>query len=312
MEDKRHPDFINTNHKIFNISCIIGLCFVYIVTVIFNALAGSGNSIFYQNNVGDLSAKYELDTTPAGWTFLIWSVIYIFMGITLIVYLVTIMKRNPENELIYLNPVVASPAYSIVYAINLLMNVGWTFLWDQELLYLSSKVLCGIAITNIITLTLLIRNLETNEHRLRKEQPFLYWTYISVAVNGHALYCTWTIIASTLNFTICLHYREGLDMQTAVDINLAILLGLTIGWVILDLLCWDTFTRFIVTPYFVVIWALSGIIVKKINDPNVSDRTKYFLKSFTLLAIVLLQIKIIVINFRQLQPPFHKKEVKPL
>ena len=42
-----------------------------------------GFSIF-KSTVGEVSNKYFLDITPAGWAFTIWGVIYIWIGISLI------------------------------------------------------------------------------------------------------------------------------------------------------------------------------------------------------------------------------------
>ena len=177
-------------------------------------------------------------------------------------------------------------------------------MWDRELLVVSSYVLCGIAITNFIALKLLIRNIENENHILKKEQPKIYWTYIVLAFNGHAIYGTWTVIASLLNFTHCLHYRDSVNMQAAVDVNLSMLLVIAIGWAITEMIFLDRLTRFLVTPYLVAIWALAGILSKKYSDPQVSDVTKNFLIGLMAIAVMLLLIKICVIIFRQIKRPF--------
>ena len=185
------------------------------------------------------------------------------------------------------------------------MNLGWIFLWDRELLVVSSYVLCGIAITNVISLTLLIQNIARENHQLKTEQPKIYWTYTVLAFNGHGIYGTWTVIASLLNFTHCLHYRDGVNMQAAVDVNLSLLLIIAIGYAFMEMTTLDQFTRFLVSPYLVVIWALSGILSKKYSDPNVSDITKNFLIGLMAVAIVLLLTKICVLIFRQIKKPFN-------
>ena len=214
--------------------------------------------------------------------------------------------RN-QNGYIYLNPVVASPMYSFVYGINFLMNLGWIFLWDRELLVVSSYVLCGIAITNFIALTLLIRNIESQNHLLKQEQPKIYWTYIVLAFNGHGIYGTWTVIASLLNFTHCLVYREeSVGMQAAVNVNLSMLLIIAVGWAATEMVFLDRLTRFLVTPYLVAIWALAGILSKKYSDSEVSDVTRNFLLGLMAIAVTLLSIKICVIIFRQIKRPFDR------
>ena len=306
MEDGNIPILEGKGHRFINILCIFCLWIIYIVTITFNALSASGNQTFYSSNQVNLSAKYELDTTPAGWTFSIWSVIYLFISLTLVFYVITILRRPPGNDYIYLNPVVASPAYCVAYCINLSMNVAWTFLFDRELLLLGFCTLCGVALTNIISLALLIRNIEADDHLLKKQKPKLYWIYITMAFNGHGIYCTWTIIASTLNLTIFLQYQEGFDRETSATINLALLLLLAVGWASLEISFMDNFTRFLVTPYVVVIWALGGVVAKKNFDPDVSDQTKIFLISLTGIALALLIIKLCVLVYRQAKKPFNK------
>ena len=306
MEDGNIPILEGKGHKFINILCIFCLWIIYIVTITFNALSASGNQTFYSSNQVNLSAKYELDTTPAGWTFSIWSVIYLFISITLVFYVITILRRTPGNDYLYLNPVVVSPAYCIVYCINLSMNVAWTFLFDRELLLIGFCTLCGVALTNIISLVLLIRNIEADDHLLKKQKPKLYWVYITMAFNGHGIYCTWTIIASTLNLTIFLQYQEGFDRETSATINLALLLVLVVGWAALEISVMDNFTRFLVTPYLVVLWALGGVVAKKNLDPDVSNQTKTFLISLMGISLALLIIKICVLIYRQAKKPFNK------
>jgi len=246
----------------------------------------------------NISDKYELDTTPDGWTFSIWGIIYLAIASTLAFYAFTILKRNDEGY-IYVNPVVASPTYCLVYGINFIMNLGWIFLWDRELLVVSSYFLCGIAITNIIAMALFIRNIVEAGNFLKLEQPKIYWTYIVLAFNGHGIYTTWTVIASLLNFTHCLVYRDNVEMQTAVNVNLSMLLVIAVGWATIELTCLDKFARYLLTPYLVVIWALSGILSKKYSDEKVSDVTKNFLIGLMVVAIILLVVKIGAMIFRQ-------------
>jgi len=297
MENK---EFIPSGqgHKCINILGIVGLSISFILTAIFNALAGSGNKTFFNSVTGNISDKYELDTTPDGWTFSIWGIIYLAIASTLAFYIFTILKRNDEGY-IYVNPIVASPTYCLIYGINFLMNLGWIFLWDRELLVVSSYFLCGIAITNIIAMTLFIRNIVEAGNFLKLEQPKIYWTYIVLAFNGHGIYTTWTVIASLLNFTHCLVYRDNVEMQTAVNVNLSMLLVIAIGWAAIEMTFLDKFARYLVTPYLVVIWALSGILSKKYSDENVSNVTKNFLIGLMVVAIILLVVKIGAMVFRQ-------------
>ena len=72
MEGSKVSTSSSQSHNVINILGIIGVAICFLLTVVFNALAGSGNSTFFNTVTGNISDKYELDTTPAGWTFSIW------------------------------------------------------------------------------------------------------------------------------------------------------------------------------------------------------------------------------------------------
>ena len=59
-------------HARNNILGIIGLSTSFVLNAIINTLAASGNKTIFNSSIGNISDKYQLDTTPAGWTFSIW------------------------------------------------------------------------------------------------------------------------------------------------------------------------------------------------------------------------------------------------
>jgi len=292
-----------TGHKTINILAIVCLIFCYFLTITFNALSGSGSSVF-KNTIGELSDEYHLNTTPAGWTFIIWSIIYLFMAMAFIFFIITMFKQNHDGY-IYLNPVVVSPTYCAVYGINFLLNIAWLFLWDREVLAAASTDLFAIFITNVISLVILIKNIEREDHLLKKEQPRIYWTYIILAVNGQALYCTWTFFASLLNFSICLVYVGDASLKTAADVNLSLVLIIVLSWVAVDIIYLDQFTRYLVSPYLVVVWALGGVISEQSSDGDIHESTKNFTGVLMGIAISVLVGKIATTIFRKLKQPYN-------
>jgi len=294
-----------TGHKTINILSIVCLIFCYILNITFNALSGAGDSSVFNNTIGELSDKYQLNTTPAGWTFIIWSIIYLFMALALIFFIITIFKQN-HNGYIYLNPVVVSPTYCAVYGINFFLNITWLFLWDREELAAASSDLFAIFITNVISLVILIKNIEQEDHLLKKEQPKIYWTYVILASNGQALYCTWTFFASLLNFCICLVYLNGdASLKAAADVNLSLVLIIVLGWAVMDIVYLDKFTRYLVTPYIVVVWALGGVLSEQSNNGDIRQSTKNFTGVLMAIAICLLLTKIATTIFRKLKQPYN-------
>ena len=59
-------------HSTVNILCIVVLSILFVLVAIFNGFAGSGNTSFFYSKTGEIAIKYEMDVTPAGWTFSIW------------------------------------------------------------------------------------------------------------------------------------------------------------------------------------------------------------------------------------------------
>ena len=119
-------------HNWVNVWLIIVSGVIFVITTAVNGLAGSGAgvpSIFY-STVGDISDKYQLFNTPAGFTFIIWSVIYLWLAVSLVIIITTIFI-NTEFGRLYLTPTIASPAVTATLSINFSLNLAWIFIWDR-------------------------------------------------------------------------------------------------------------------------------------------------------------------------------------
>merc|ERR1712131_34732 len=73
----------------------------FIITAIFNALAGSGAALgsIFLSSVGNISDVYQMDITPAGFTFSIWSVIYLWIAFSLLFFIITIFIKTDFGRL---------------------------------------------------------------------------------------------------------------------------------------------------------------------------------------------------------------------
>jgi hypothetical protein len=119
-------------HNWVNVWLIIVSGVIFVITTAVNGLAGSGAgvpSIFYVT-VGDISDKYQLFITPAGFTFIIWSVIYLWLAVSLVIIITTIFISTEFCRL-YLTPSIASPAVTATLSINFSLNLAWIFIWDR-------------------------------------------------------------------------------------------------------------------------------------------------------------------------------------
>eukprot|EP00095_Tigriopus_kingsejongensis_P008611 maker-scaffold147_size311475-snap-gene-2.14 protein:Tk08611 transcript:maker-scaffold147_size311475-snap-gene-2.14-mRNA-1 annotation:"PREDICTED: uncharacterized protein LOC101165601" len=296
----------NSNAITAHLVALVALTLMFGVTIFINSVAGAlgaGSGIVH-NSVGNLSRKYYTMVTPAGWVFSIWSVIYLWIMSMIIFFWVTVFRSNDFGK-VYLNPVVLSKSYMAVFFINLACNTAWIFIWDNELLILSSVFLFLIAVTNIVTLAILSYNIAADNHRLKSEQPGYFWSYIVLSQNCHGTYTAWSVIASFINLITALHYSGGVDLEVCSIISLTLLLIVTVVWFVLENVFLDRFVRFLVVPYIVVIWACAGIVYKQQNDPRVSLGIKSYVFAILGVASLLLVLRIGVIAFRQVKRPFN-------
>ena len=83
---------------------------------------------------------------PPGSTFAIWSIIYLWLAVSLVMFTVTIFLTNsrgryvtsvmpmlifPPHPRVYLSPAIASPAVMATFSVNMIFNVAWIFIWDR-------------------------------------------------------------------------------------------------------------------------------------------------------------------------------------
>jgi len=299
------------NHKILNLLGIVSIALAFVTSVIFNALAGSGSGDIFVSTVGNLSDTYDLSFTPAGFTFSIWSIIYIWLASAIGFFIFTLFSGSDEGKL-YLNPEVVTPWYSFFFTSNLLYNLAWIFVWDREQLVGASILLFLIAKTNIIALAILARNIARDGHQLREDKPKIYWLYVILPMNGQGIYTAWTCIASLLNFGHTLRYVAKLEMETVSNVCLGLLIAVIIIYFILENLVLDNYIRLLLTPYLVVIWASIGIIVANKDDETVPDSTNDLVYAILGMTCVFLVLRIVIVVIRQLKRPLGQSGISQI
>lgn len=161
-------------HSYINIGLILSCVLTFILMIVFNALAGSGagvGSVFY-STVGDISDKYQLFITPAGFTFSIWSLIFLWLAFAILYFIVTIFIKTDFGRL-YLSPQILTPSVTITLSLNFILNLAWIFIWDrayenENLTILASIVLIFVATTNVLVIAFMTKNLVYCRHLTRK------------------------------------------------------------------------------------------------------------------------------------------------
>jgi len=300
-------------HNLVNIGFILSCVGTFILTTAFNALGGSGAGVpdvFYAT-VGDISDKYELFITPAGFTFSIWSIIYLWLAVSLLLLIITIFI-NTESGRLYLSPAIATPAVTATLSINFILNLAWIFIWDRsfvntDLTILASIFLFLIAITNILVMVFMAKNIGDNHAVFIRGSPLFWWGVVyRVILNGLGIYTTWTVIASLVNLTTALVYAGEVDQREASLAALSLLVIFHCTWFVIENCLVDFYARYLLTPYLVVIWASNGIRAKKMDDPDVPQDIKDFVFAILIIAILTFLVRLSLVIYRIVKKPLTK------
>lgn len=211
------------------ISVIVTVLATIIVNVLANALPINGQ------NTGEISDRFEVYFTPAGYVFSIWGLIYI----GLIAY--TIFQALPSQRE---NPRMRATGWWV--SLGGLANIAWIFLWHYEQFPLTIIAMALLLITLIITYLRLgigrtsVPTAETWAARI----PF-------------SIYLGWITVATVANATSLLDYLQWDGFGLAPEIWMSIILAVVV--VIVALV---NFTRRDLPYTLVILWALVGIALK--------------------------------------------------
>ncbi|CAF3474063.1 unnamed protein product, partial [Rotaria sp. Silwood2] len=194
-------------HFCFQHSCwriiLILLAFIsFIITCFFNRLAASGSNGIFTQRAGSISHNNLTEFTPADWTFSIWSIIYCWQAAWLI-YAITRIPRKSYINYLYIVPNTLHFTVFVFYIINMILNIGWLFMWDRGYFGWSSIVIFLMFITIIIPM--IITHILLQPNRLiyfNSKRKLDIWLVRILVHNGLAVYGTWLYLATLLNLTI--------------------------------------------------------------------------------------------------------------
>jgi len=213
----------------------------YVIMILFNALSGTG--IINGRSVGGISDKYPNLFTPAGITFSIWSVIYLFLFIYVFYQARDVFKAQKEG-MPFLEKI------SIFFMLSCLFNTMWLIVWLYELILLSLIIMIFL----LLSLIAIYLRLNIALGDLNRREKIIIWTPFS-------LYLGWITVATIANTTVFLVSInwDGFGIPaltwTVIVLIIAMILTLTIL---------NTRKDFIYP--LVTIWALIGIIIRRINE----------------------------------------------
>lgn len=238
--------------------------FGFLCVVIVNALA---NALPINNKTtGALSDQYPNLFVPAGLTFSIWGLIYVLLAVFVVYSMIIALKADNRSSFI--------DRIGILFFLTCIANIGWIFAWHYEIVPLSIILMilllaCLIAI--YLRLSIGQSNV-SNQEKYLVNLPFsVYLGWITVATIANA-----TALLVNVNWNT---FGLGEQFWTVCVITVAIIIALIM-----------VFQREDIFYGLVVVWALTGILIKRLAV----DPTPYYSILITVIAgLILLSLAII-------------------
>ena len=228
-----------------------------------------------------------MQVTPAGFTFAIWGVIYIWQALW-IAYAWSFLCRPKTPHTVFTGVFIG---YAAVNA----TNIAWLFVWGN----LHITVACGLLfILNLFfypTLGMLVGYFYKITSESSNLDKTLTWI---LPINGLFLYATWTTIASLINLAAVLEYSSSVSVS-ATDcgtISLSVFLVALVVYFVLENTVLYRFLRYVLSVYPVVIWALIGELAAHWGTKG-EERNSRFALGLLVVTVIMFIVRIGHVSF---------------
>lgn len=231
-------DYSYKKAKIYKIANLIFYILTVLVNVLANAIPINGKT------TGEIAASYPNLFTPAPFTFAIWGVIYVSLGL-FIVYQLGIFSKHNDKHLRTVSRI------GCLFVISCIANIFWILSWHYELISLSLVIM----ITLLTSLIMIYIRINQNRLSITKEKIFVNIPF--------SIYLAWITIATIANVTVFLVSINWNGFGIPPQIW-------TIGVLILALIITLDFLLKKKDVFYslVVEWALFGILAKHLTFYN--------------------------------------------
>lgn len=209
----------------------------FIITVIVNSIAGS-TTLIGGVQTEDVSNKYPTLVTPAGYTFAIWGIIYVLLGVFVVYSALPKQRSSGYVERI-----------GWLFVLSSIFNITWIFAWQYEILWLSVALIVGFLLT-LIAIYLRLNIGKTKVpigERLAVHLPFsVYLGWISIAT------------IADISLTLVAYGWDGFGVAPEIWAIIVVAVALVLTMLMLGI-------RKDIAYALVVIWALVGISTNQTN-----------------------------------------------
>ena len=230
MTDRVAPYGATTMDRVRQWANVGALLLTLIVNSLANVLPIGGRT------TAQVSDSFPVYFVPAGYVFAIWGVIYL----GLIVY--TVYQARPSQA--------ADPLQRRIgwlFAATCVLNSGWIFLWQYELLPLTLPVMAGLLALLIVIYVRL------DPVRTRPSAAVLWAILVPFSI-----YLAWITVATVANTTDLLYWLGWHEIGRIGRIAAALLLVVAAGITTLAAV-----PRRDLAYICVIVWAFAGIAVKQ-------------------------------------------------
>ncbi|XP_011606248.2 uncharacterized protein [Takifugu rubripes] len=272
----------------------------FIVAMVFSALAAQGKHPFLEPT-GNVSDAFANEITPSGWTFIIWTIIYIFLALVCVYTLAGLFRKNAYGY-VYCSPAILPHGFFVAWCLNLGLNVGWLFLWDRRLMAGALVFLILVALTNYVMIFYSCHSLHIYGAWLSKYHKVDLWLHRALVQNGIAIYATWTTVASLVNLSIVLVKDAKMSPEDAVTLSFSLLTVVLLVWFVLENSLLDKYLRHILSIYPAVIWALTGVFTKNYNTAQ-PTRNNVFNVALLGVSCTLLALRLVLVIWKNMKRP---------
>lgn len=217
----------------------------YALMIVINALAGS-TTLIGGKVTADVSNANPTLVTPAGFTFAIWGLIYLLLGI-FVVYQLAVRPRLRTTQ----------GRIGWLFVLSSILNILWLFVWQYELLAASATIML-LLLGSLVAIYL---RLGVGKERVRSAERLAIHLPFSV-------YLGWIAVATVANISAALVSIgwDGLGIDPEIWAIVVLLLVLIITVVM-------AFDRRDVAFGAVILWALAGIAANQSDDLTIVAAT---------------------------------------
>lgn len=234
--------------------------FAYLAVIAVNMMATFGS--LGGRTTAQISDQYVSLFTPSGFTFSIWSVIYLLLGIYTIYQL-----RTPNNEFVKM--------IAPFYFMSSIFNILWILAWHYSTPFYS-----------LIAILLLLGSLLIIVKDLKGSNLLTRTTF--------SIYCAWITVASIASLFIYLASVSDLPYNSTWYLLLA-----NIALCLVGLLAFLKGSKNKDIPYILtLIWAIIGILVKHVSVEGFNgEYVSIIFVGIVAIIVALVEIVMIGINY---------------